>query len=576
MTSQYRNSALTMQMLLCGRPSWRDRQKAAVFAGYVDSGIPATTQLFINGQFLESKSSKWIDLHNPATNEVVTKVPEATQDEMEAAVNAASAAFPAWSETSILARQQVMFKLQQLIKDNMKDLAKSITLEQGKTLPDAEGDVLRGLRKYRMYSITFLILARNIHYNVCFISAEVVEHACSITSLQMGETMQSVTKDMDTYSYRIPLGVCAGITPFNFPAMIPLWMFPVALVCGNTYVIKPSERDPGACMMLVKMAQEAGVPDGVLNVIHGAKDAVTFICDNPAIRAISFVGSDQAGKYIYERGSLNGKRVQSNMGAKNHGVIMPDASKESTINQLVGAAFGAAGQRCMALSTAIFVGDTKEWIPEIVEKARKLQVNAGDQPGTDLGPVISPQSKKRICDIVQTGIDQGAKIELDGRDVVVKGYENGNFVGPTIISKVKPEMTCYKEEIFGPVLVTMEVDNMEDAIDIINRNPYGNGTAIFTNSGAVARKFQQKVDVGQIGINVPIPVPLPFFSFTGSRGSFLGDAHFYGKQVSVWGFLRHSSSIGINFYTGVKTITSLWRDEDAKPQVVQSAFPQIN
>jgi len=497
---------------------------------------PATTKLFINGQFLESKTSKWIDLHNPATNEVVTRVPEATQDEMEAAVSAAEAAFPAWSETSILARQQVMFKLQQLIKENMSELAKSITLEQGKTLPDAEGDVIRGL--------------------------QVVEHACSITSLQMGETMQSVTKDMDTYSYRVPLGVCAGITPFNFPAMIPLWMFPVALVCGNTYVIKPSERDPGACMMLVKMAQDAGVPDGVLNVIHGTRDAVTFICDDPAIRAISFVGSDQAGKYIYERGSKNGKRVQSNMGAKNHGVIMPDASKESTINQLVGAAFGAAGQRCMALSTAIFVGETKEWIPEIVEKAKKLQVNAGDQPGADLGPVISPQSKKRICDIVQTGVDEGAKLDLDGRDIVVKGYENGNFVGPTIISNVKPEMTCYKEEIFGPVLVAMEAETMEDAIDIINQNPYGNGTAIFTNSGAIARKFQQKVDVGQIGVNVPIPVPLPFFSFTGSRGSFLGDAHFYGKH-------------GINFYTGVKTITSLWRDEDAKPQVMQAAFPQI-
>ncbi|XP_031561560.1 probable methylmalonate-semialdehyde dehydrogenase [acylating], mitochondrial [Actinia tenebrosa] len=503
---------------------------------YMSNGTPATTKLFINGKFMESKTSKWIDLHNPATNEVITRVPESTPEEMQAAVDAAAAAFPAWSETSILARQQIMFKFQQLIKENMKELAHNITLEQGKTLPDAEGDILRGL--------------------------QVVEHTCSITSLQMGETMQSVTKDMDTYSYRVPLGVCAGITPFNFPAMIPLWMFPVAVVCGNTYVIKPSERDPGACMMLLKMAQDAGMPDGVVNVIHGARDAVTFICDDPTIKAISFVGSDQAGRYIYERGSKGGKRVQSNMGAKNHGVIMPDASKESTINQLIGAAFGAAGQRCMALSTAIFVGETKEWIPEIVEKARKLQVNAGDQPGADLGPVISPQSKKRICDLVQSGVDQGAKMELDGRDVVVKGYENGNFVGPTILSGVKPEMTCYTEEIFGPVLVALDVDTMEDAIEIINKNPYGNGTAIFTNSGAVARKFQQKVDVGQIGVNVPIPVPLPMFSFTGSRGSFLGDAHFYGKQ-------------GINFYTGTKTITSLWRDEDAKPQKIRTSFPQM-
>lgn len=483
-----------------------------------------TTQLFIDGKFVKSKADKWINNYNPATQEVVTRVPCATQDEMEAAVQAAARAFPSWRETSIMSRQRVMFNLQHIIRENIKELAANITEEQGKTLPDAEGDVLRGL--------------------------QVVEHACSITNLQLGETLGSVTKDMDTYTYREPLGVCAGVTPFNFPAMIPLWMFPLALVCGNTFVVKPSEQDPGACMMLVKMAQEAGVPDGVLNVIHGQKEAVDFICDHPTIRAISFVGSDFVGSYIHERGSANGKRVQSNMGAKNHGVIMPDANKEHTINQLVGAAFGAAGQRCMALSTAIFVGESKKWLPEITERARKLKVSGGAEKGADLGPLISPEAKQRVLDLVQSGVDEGAELLLDGRGLEVEGYEKGNFVAPTILSEVKPHMKCYTEEIFGPVLVTLSANTLDEAIDIINNNPYGNGTAIFTTSGAIARKFQNQIDVGQIGINVPIPVPLPMFSFTGSRASFRGDVNFYGKQ-------------GIQFYTQLKTITSLWRQEDA-------------
>jgi len=488
------------------------------------NGTAPSVKLFIDGKFVESSTNEWINNYNPATQEVVSRVPCATQSEMNAAVEAATRAYPAWRETSVMTRQRVMFNLQHIIRENMKELAANITLEQGKTLPDAEGDVLRGL--------------------------QVVEHACSITSLQLGETLGGITKDMDTYTYREPLGVCAGVTPFNFPAMIPLWMFPMALVCGNTFIVKPSEQDPGACMMLVKMAQEAGVPDGVLNVIHGQKSSVDFICDNPAIRAISFVGSDRVGKYIYERGSSNGKRVQSNMGAKNHGVIMPDANKEHTINQLVGAAFGAAGQRCMALSTAIFVGDSKKWLPEIVERAKQLKINAGDQPGADLGPLISPEAKQRVHDLVQSGVDEGATLALDGRDAKVSGYEKGNFVAPTILSEVKPSMKCYTEEIFGPVLVTLNADTLDEAIDMINANPYGNGTAIFTTSGAIARKFQTQIDVGQVGINVPIPVPLPMFSFTGSRGSFRGDVNFYGKQ-------------GIQFYTQLKTVTSLWRQEDA-------------
>ncbi|KAH8027190.1 hypothetical protein HPB51_003632 [Rhipicephalus microplus] len=501
--------------------------------GYASSSVP-TTKMFINGQFVESKTTEWIDLMNPATNEPVTRVPVCTNDEMENAVGAAKEAFKTWSQTSILTRQQAMFKLQNLIKENMKRIAANITEEQGKTLADAEGDVLRGL--------------------------QVVEHACGVTSLQLGETLPSISKDMDTLSYRIPLGVCAGITPFNFPAMIPLWMFPLALVCGNTMVIKPSERDPGATMILMELLQQCGVPDGVVNVFHGTHEAVRFICDHPDIRAISFVGSDTAGKFIYERGSKNGKRVQCNMGAKNHGVIMPDANKEYTLNQLTGAAFGAAGQRCMALSTAVFVGEAKNWIPELVERAKKLNVNAGHVPGADLGPVISPEAKQRICDLVESGVKEGAKIILDGRNIKVPSFEKGNFVGPTILTDVKPSMRCYREEIFGPVLLTLNVDTMDEAISLINSNPYGNGTAIFTTNGATARRYTQEIDVGQVGVNVPIPVPLPMFSFTGSRGSFLGDNNFYGKA-------------GVNFYTQLKTVTQLWRAQDSTHAKPATAMP---
>lgn len=314
--------------------------------------------------------------------------------------------------------------------------------------------------------------------------------------------------------------------------------------------------------MLMEMLNEAGCPPGVVNVIHGAHDSVNFICDHPDIRAVSFVGGDMAGKHIYERAGRNGKRVQSNMGAKNHGVIMADANKENTLNQLAGAAFGAAGQRCMALSTAIFVGQAKEWIPDLVERARKLKVNAGHVPGTDVGPVISPQSKERINRLVQSGINEGAKCVLDGRDLKVKGFEQGNFVGPTILSEVTPSMECYREEIFGPVLICLTVDTIDEAIEMINKNPYGNGTAIFTTNGATARKFVNQIDVGQVGVNVPIPVPLPMFSFTGTRGSFLGDNHFYGKQ-------------GVKFYTQTKTVTQMWRETDVSHTQAAVAMPTM-
>jgi len=491
---------------------------------YAGGKIPPTTQNIINGQWVESTTDRWIDVHNPATNQVVTRVPQSTQAEMEQAVESCQAAFRTWSKTTPLARQQIMFKYQQLIKENLSEVAKLITTEQGKTHADAEGDVLRGL--------------------------QVVENLCANTSLMMGETLTGISKDMDLTSFRTPLGVCAGIAPFNFPAMIPLWMFPTALITGNTYVMKPSERDPTACMALVELLKEAGAPDGTVSVIHGQHDCVNFICDHPDIRAISFVGGDAAGHHIYNRGNANGKRVQCNMGAKNHGVIMPDANKESTINSLVGAAFGAAGQRCMALTTAVVVGEAQEWMKDVAEKASKLKVTAGHEPTADIPPVISPESKDRINNLIQSAQDEGATILLDGRNVVVEDYPNGNFVGPTIISNMNTDMEAYKKEIFGPVLCVVNVDTLDEAIELINKNPYGNGTAIFTNNGATARKFTAEIDVGQVGVNVPIPVPLPMMSFTGSRGSFLGDSHFYGKQ-------------GLYFYTQTKTVTSMWREGDA-------------
>jgi len=501
---------------------------------FANGKVPAQTQMWLDNQYKDSAASKWIDVPNPATNEVVTRVPQCTNDEMNAAVESAKNAYGTWSQTSPLQRQQVMFKYQALIKDNLKEVAKLITLEQGKTLPDAEGDVMRGL--------------------------QVVEQCCSLTNLLLGETLPSISKDMDLVSYKTPLGVCAGIAPFNFPAMIPLWMFPMATICGNTYVMKPSERDPTACMALVELLKDAGMPDGVVNVIHGQHDTVNFICDHPDIKAISFVGGDAAGHHIFNRGSQNGKRVQCNMGAKNHGVIMGDANKEYTINQLVGAAFGAAGQRCMALTTAVMVGEAQEWLPEIASRASKLRVSAGHEPDADICPVISPQAKERINGLIQSAVDQGADLLLDGRDCKVEKYPNGNFCGPTIINNMTKDMKAYQEEIFGPVLCVVNVDTLDEAIDLINKNRYGNGTAIFTTNGATARKFTQEIDVGQVGVNVPIPVPLPMMSFTGSRGSFLGDSHFYGKQ-------------GINFYTETKTVTSLWRSDDATDGKISTSMP---
>ncbi|KAK8181145.1 methylmalonate-semialdehyde dehydrogenase [Phyllosticta citribraziliensis] len=486
---------------------------------------PVDTQNFLDNQFTSSKASQWIDLYDPATNNLVTRVPQSTDAELKAAVDSAEKAFPEWRKTSLLHRQQIMFKFVALIRENWDRLAASITLEQGKTFADARGDVLRGL--------------------------QVAETACGITTQLTGELLE-VSKDMETRSYKEPLGVTAAICPFNFPAMIPLWSIPLATVTGNTIVIKPSERDPGAMMILAELCEKAGFPPGVVNVVHGAAKTVDFILDEPRIKAISFVGSNKAGEYIYSRASANGKRCQANLGAKNHAAVLPDCNKNHALNAIAGAAFGAAGQRCMALSTLVLVGETKDWIPEIAKRARQLSVNGGFEPGADLGPVISPEAKTRIEAVIASAEKEGAKIVLDGRGFKPEKYPNGNWVGPTIIADVKPHMRCYVEEIFGPVLVCLNVPTIDDAISLINANEYGNGTAIFTRSGPTAARFQSEIEAGQVGINVPIPVPLPMFSFTGNKKSVAGGgaSTFYGKP-------------GINFYTQTKTVTSLWRAEDA-------------
>jgi len=483
-----------------------------------------TVKLLINGQFVESKTTEWRDIINPATQEVIARVPFATKEELDAAVAAGKEAFKTWRHTPIGQRARIFLKYQQLIRENQTEIAKVLTSEQGKTLPDAEGDVFRGL--------------------------EVVEHAANIGNLQMGELANNVAGGVDTYTILQPLGVCAGITPFNFPAMIPLWMFPMAIACGNTFVLKPSEQDPLSTMKLVELAIEAGIPAGVLNVVHGGPDIVNGICDHKDIKAVSFVGSTAVGTHVYHRASNAGKRVQCMMGAKNHAIVLPDAAKDQTLNALAGSSFGAAGQRCMATSVAVMVGDAKKWIPELVEKAKTLKINAGHEPNTDLGPVISCAAKDRIHELIELGVKEGAKLELDGRNCAPAGYEKGNFVGPTIFSGVKPGMSIYDREIFGPVLCIADVATLDEALALINANPNGNGTAIFTQSGAAARKFQEEIDVGQVGINVPIPVPVPLFSFSGSRASKLGDLGPYGKQV-------------ILFYTQTKTVTSRWFDDAA-------------
>lgn len=490
---------------------------------------------YINGKWVQSTGDIFFESKDPSTQEVIRRVPQTTKSEFDQAVANAKDTFSEWRDVPLMTRIRYMFEYQKLIKDNTEEIAKLITHEHGKTLVDSRGDVFRGY--------------------------EVVESTTSYSSHLLGETLENLAAGIDTYSYRHPLGVCAGVCPFNFPAMIPLWMFPVAITCGNTYVLKPSERVGTASELLIDLLEKSGVPKGVVNVVNGGADTVTQICQHPDIKAISFVGSNAAGEYIYKEGSNHGKRVQSNMGAKNHCIILPDADKEDALNALVGATFGSTGQRCMALSVTVMVGEAQDWVDDLVEKAKQLKVGPGFDDTTDIAPLNSPEALEKVERLIESGA-KDAKLLLDGRKPKVDGYPNGNWVGPTVIDHVKPGMDCYDEEIFGPVMLIVRCDTYQEAIDFVNKNDYGNGTAIFTRSGSAARKFQREIDAGQVGINLPIPVPLPMFSFTGNKASFWGQNNFYGKA-------------GVQFYTQWKTITSRWKEESEEAYRVSTAMPTM-
>lgn len=482
-----------------------------------------TVPLFIDGEFRESQATDWVEVTNPATNDVIARLPCATDEEMHAAIESAKATFTCWKDVAVSERARLMLRYQHLLKEHHDELATLLSHETGKIFADAKGDVWRGI--------------------------EVVEQAANIASNMMGETVENVATEIDSYSLIQPLGVCCGITPFNFPAMIPLWMFPIAIASGNTFVLKPSEQVPLTSIRLAELFEEAGAPKGVLQIVHGRKEQVDLLLKHPDIQAVSFVGSVPVAQYIYTTGTQNFKRVQAFAGAKNHMVVMPDANKNQVVNNLVGSSVGAAGQRCMAISVAVFVGSSKEWIADLKQEMAKVYPGAWDDENAAYGPLISAQAKQRVLGLIEEGKQQGAVCELDGSQCEVEGFPEGNWVGPTLFSGVTTEMSIYTQEIFGPVLVCIEVDTLQEAIELVNRNPYGNGTSIFTANGAAARKYQHEIQVGQVGVNVPIPVPLPFFSFTGWRGSFYGDLHAYGKQA-------------VRFYTETKTVTARWFDDD--------------
>ena len=457
---------------------------------------------------------------NPATGEQQAWVALADAADVDRAVTVASDAFESWSQVSLSRRTRILFAFRERVNARRREIAEAIADEHGKVVSDAEGEVQRGL--------------------------EVVEFACGIPTLLKGDYSDQVSSGVDLFSFREPLGVVTGITPFNFPAMVPMWMFPVAIACGNTFILKPSERDPSAAMLLAQLWAEAGLPDGVFNVVHGDRVAVDALIDHPGIAAISFVGSTPIAKYIYMRGTAAGKRVQALGGAKNHAIVLPDADGTFAAEQLAAAAFGSAGERCMAISAAVAVGAAADELVEAVaRKAAAIKVGPGRDPASEMGPVITSDAKRRISHLIGTGAAQGARIAVDGRELVVKGHEGGFFIGPTVIDRVTPAMDVYQEEIFGPVLSVVRAKSVQEAIALINANPYGNGTAIFTSSGAAAREFQRGVKVGMIGINVPIPVPMAYYSFGGWKASLFGDQHVHGPE-------------GVSFYTRAKVVTSRW------------------
>ncbi|MFJ5409513.1 CoA-acylating methylmalonate-semialdehyde dehydrogenase [Pectobacterium punjabense] len=482
-----------------------------------------TVSSFIQGAIVSSSSQRYAAVYNPAKGEQIRQVVMSDKAEVEQAIASAAAAFPAWSKHSPLRRARVLFRFKALLEERMDTLARLISQEHGKVYSDAVGEVTRGL--------------------------EVVEFACGIPHLQKGEHSANVGTGVDSHSLMQPLGVCVGITPFNFPAMVPMWMFPIALATGNTFVLKPSEKDPSLSLLLAQLLKEAGLPDGVFNVVQGDKEAVDVLLTDPRVQAVSFVGSTPVAEYIYQTASAHGKRCQALGGAKNHCILMPDADMDMAASAIMGAAFGAAGERCMALSVVVAVGDdTAEALHQrLSAQIKAMRVGPGlvDGQENEMGPVISAPHRAKIADYIQSGVDQGATLRIDGRTLSVQGHPQGYFIGPTLFDNVTPEMKIYQEEIFGPVLSVVRVPDYQTAVTLINNHEYGNGTAIFTRDGETARQFCEEVQAGMVGVNVPIPVPMAFHSFGGWKRSIFGPLNVHGND-------------GVRFYTRMKTVTSRW------------------
>ena len=477
-------------------------------------------QHFVNGKKFSGDSKRISKVFNPATGEQTAEVKLASIKDMDTAVEAARTAFISWSKKPPLQRARVMFKFKELIEKNFDEITKIIVSEHGKVYEDAKGEITRGL--------------------------EVVEFACGIPQLLKGEFTENVGTDVDSWSLRQPLGVCAGITPFNFPAMVPMWMFPVAIACGNTFILKPSEKDPSCSIKLAELLLEAGLPEGVFNVVNGDKEAVDAIINNKDIAAVSFVGSTPIAKYIYENCAKSEKRVQALGGAKNHAVIMPDCDLDQAVNGLMGAAYGSAGERCMAQSVAVAVGGIGDKLVEnLTKKVEALKIGSGMDKKSEMGPLVTKEHLEKVKGYVNIGIKEGAKLVVDGRNLKLQGYENGYYIGGCLFDHVKKNMRIYKEEIFGPVLSVVRVKNFEEALTLVNDHEFGNGVAIFTRDGDAGRTFASKVQVGMVGINIPIPVPMAFHSFGGWKRSLFGDQHMHGPE-------------GVRFYTKLKTVTSRW------------------
>jgi len=488
----------------------------------------ATTDVghFIDGVVVASTSGRRQAVYNPATGQVARQVALASVKEVNAAVAAAKAAFPAWANTPPIRRARVLNKFLALLNQHRDTLAAMITAEHGKVFTDAQGEVTRGI--------------------------DIVEFACGIPQLLKGDFTDQVSTGIDNWSLRQPLGVTAGITPFNFPCMVPMWMFPVALACGNSFILKPSERDPSPSLFMAELLKQAGLPDGVFNVVQGDKTAVDALLSNPDVKALSFVGSTPIAQYIYETGAHHGKRVQALGGAKNHMVVMPDADIEQTVDALIGAAYGSAGERCMAISVAVLVGDVADKVvPLVAERAKALKIKNGMELDAEMGPIVTKQALERIEGYIGTGIEEGAKLVVDGRGLKVKGLEGGFFTGGTLFDHVTPEMRIYKEEIFGPVLSCVRVPDFGAAVDLVNAHEFGNGVACYTRDGHVAREFARRIEVGMVGINVPIPVPMAWHGFGGWKRSLFGDMHAYGEE-------------GVRFYTKQKSVMQRWPESTAK------------